>query len=44
MVVSHWQNASQELRTDPDCNPESAKSVSTPSTCSHACDGVITLK
>ena len=29
MAVRHWQIASQELLTDPDCAPESAKSVST---------------
>ena len=29
MAVRHWQNHSQELLTDPDCAPESAKSVST---------------
>ena len=44
-----WQFAigkitSQELLTDPDCAPESAKSVSTSRTGSHACDGVINLR
>ena len=35
---------SQELMTGPDCAPESAKSVSTSRTCSHAHDGVVTLR
>ena len=43
MAVCHWQITSQELLTDPDCAPESAKSVSTSRTCSHAHDGVVTL-
>ena len=30
--------------TDPDCAPESAKSVFTSRTCSHAHDGVVTLR
>ena len=39
-VVCHWQN--QQLLTDPGCAPESAKSVSTSRTGSHARDGVVT--
>ena len=44
-----WQFAigkitSQELLTDPDCAPESAKSVSTSRTGSHARGGVINLR
>ena len=35
---------SQELLTDPDCTPESAKSVSNSRTGSHARDGVVTLR
>ena len=27
MAVRHWQIASQELLTDPDCAPESAMSI-----------------
>ena len=34
----------QELLTDPDCAPESAKSVSTSRTGSHARGGVINLR
>ena len=34
---------SQELLTDPDCAPESAKTVSTSRNGSHACDGVLLL-
>ena len=43
MAVHHWQITSQELLTDPDCATESAKSVSTSRTGSHARDGVINL-
>ena len=43
MAVRHWQNH-QELLTDPDCATESAKSVSTSRTGSHARDGVINLR
>ena len=44
-----WQFAigkitSQELLTDPDCAPESAKSVSISRTGSHACGGLINLR
>ena len=45
MEVCHWQkNHQQKLLTDLDCAPESAKSVSTSRTGSHARDGVDTLK
>ena len=44
MVVRHWQITSQELLTDPDCAPESAKSVSTSRTGSHAREGIVNLK
>ena len=44
MVVRHRQNHSQGLLNDPDCAPESAKSVSTSRTGSHARDGVVTLR
>ena len=44
MVVCHWQITSQELLTGPGCAPESAKSVSTSRTCSHAHDEVVTLR
>ena len=43
MVVGHWQNHQPGLLTDPDCTPESVKSVSTSRTGSHAPDGVFTL-
>ena len=43
MVVRHWQNH-QSGDTDPDCVPESAKSVSTSMTGSHARDRVVTLR
>ena len=42
MAVRHWQN--HQLLTDPDCAPESAKSVSTSWTGSHARGGVINLR
>ena len=41
MAVRHLQITSQELLNDPDCAPESAKSVSTSRTGSHARGGVI---
>ena len=44
MVVRHWQITSQELLTDPDCAPESAKSVSTSRTGSHAREGIVNLR
>ena len=44
MVVRHSQFTSQELLTDPDCAPESAKSVSNSRTGSHASDGVVTRR
>ena len=44
MAVRHWQNHCQELLADPDCAPESAKSVSTSRTGSHARGGVINLR
>ena len=43
MVVHNWQNHQPELLTDPYCAPESAKSVFTSRTGSHARDGVVTL-
>ena len=43
MVVRHWQITSQELLTDLDFVPESAKSVSTSRTGSHARGGVVNL-
>ena len=44
MVVRHCKITSQEFLTDPNCAPESAKSVSTSWTGSHAGDGVVTLR
>ena len=44
MAVCHWQITSQELLTDPDCAPESAKSVSTSWTGSRLSGGVINLR
>ena len=44
MAVRHWQITSQELLTDPDCAPGSAKIVSTSRTGSHARSGVINLR
>ena len=44
MAICHWQITDQELLTDPDCAPESAKSVSTSRTGSHARGGVISLR
>ena len=38
-IIRQSRRSSQELLTDPDCAPESAKSVS-----SHARDGVINLR
>ena len=43
-VVCHCKITSQELLTDPNYAPESAKSVSTSRTGSHACDRVVTLR
>ena len=37
MVGRHQQNTCQELLTDPDCAPESAKCVSTSRTGSSVC-------
>ena len=44
MVVRHCKITSQEFLTDPYCAPESARSVSTSWTGSHARDGVVTLR
>ena len=44
MAVRHWQITSQELLTDPDCATESAKSVLTSRTSSHARDGINNLR
>ena len=44
MVVRIGKITSQVLLTDPDCVPESDKSVSTSRTSSHARDGVVTLR
>ena len=44
MAVRHCKITSQELLTDPDCVPESAKSVSTSWTGSHGREGVVTLR
>ena len=44
MVVRIGKITSQVLLTDPDCVPESDKSVSTSRHCSHARDGVGVLE
>ena len=44
MVVRIGKITSQVLLTDPDCVPESDKSVSTSRTGSHTHDGVVTLR
>ena len=44
MAVRHWQNHQPELLIDPDCATESAQSVLTSRTGSHARDGVINLR
>ena len=44
MVVPHCKITSQEFLADPNCAPESSKSVSTSWTGLHASDRVVTLR